>query len=79
MVSFQDPDLFISKDGARILPENRQLRRLLMRQLPLDKLDAQDAIQEAATSAKIATFSLMLVNLLLNFSLQMLLETVNAL
>ena len=43
-ITFADEDLFISEDGIKIPAEKRVLTRQLMRQLPVDASDLQDAI-----------------------------------
>ena len=40
VIEFADIDLFITRQGMRIKPKNRKLRRNLMRQLPPEAYDA---------------------------------------
>ena len=47
-VIFADPNLWISFLGVQMNPENRTIKRALMRQLPKEADNTQDAIMDAA-------------------------------
>lgn len=79
VVEFADPDLFLTDDGIRILPENRRLERPLMKQIPNSAKGAQENINSSAESSKSVTSAIMIGNIFLGVGLQTVLDMINAL
>lgn len=79
VVTFNDENLFITPNGAKIREEHRELRRELMRQLRADDISLQEKINDGASASKSATFFLLLPTVLLSVGLQFLFDMVNCL
>lgn len=79
LITFLDADLFITETGIRIKPEDRQLSRRIMRQLPDEALSVQIKIDEAIIGAKWTTYAVMALTGAGDVSMQGLFNMVEAL
>ena len=79
VVNFADEELFITKDGIKIQPQDRVLTRKLMRQLPGNAQSLQDKLTAAGEGSKVTTMIILVANLLLAVSLQSIFDMIQAL
>lgn len=79
VITLADPNLFISTQGIQIKPENRQMRRKLMRQLKNGSKNTQLTIDEAASDTRLSCYILLGLTTFMNAGIQGLLNMFSAL
>ena len=77
VVEFADPDLFISGNGIKMLPEHRRLTRPLMRQLPDYAKPTQMNINSSAKDSKTITTVILAGNIVMGAGQLNILEMIN--